>query len=220
MIGVCTAESRQERTHVDDKPTSSHLWPSTVFIIITIAPLPSSTPPHTHHAHCSSILQGLFFPGVGLYACPVDGQATERLAVIPLMGDKMNVCSELKPVNSFISRLWLPDFVFDTSDPMIDHLSNWEYLAHHIPSITYDGLLRMLQAGLGTSKPDACLMKALTLDQCIVSTKCSGALRPAGTDKCRWVLWSVGNFLQLCLEAFKANQWQRKKGRHLFCVAF
>jgi pimeloyl-ACP methyl ester carboxylesterase len=72
--------------------------------------------------------QGLLFPGVGLRACPVEGQAAERLVTIPLMGDKMDVCTELKAQDTFISRLWLPDFVFDTSDPMIDHLSNWEYL--------------------------------------------------------------------------------------------
>jgi hypothetical protein len=55
------------------------------------------------------------FPGVGLYACPVKTKAEESLVQVPLLGDRPNVCSELKPVDSFISRLWLPDFVFDTS---------------------------------------------------------------------------------------------------------
>jgi hypothetical protein len=55
------------------------------------------------------------FPGVGLYACPIAGQATERLVQVPLLGDRPNVCSELKAVDNFISRLWLPDFIFDTS---------------------------------------------------------------------------------------------------------
>lgn len=70
--------------------------------------------------------QGLLFPGVGLRACPVQGQATERLVVIPMLGDHMDVCTELPATNGFISSLWLPDFVFDTSDPAFDHLSSWE----------------------------------------------------------------------------------------------
>jgi hypothetical protein len=68
---------------------------------------------------------------------------------------------------------------------MVDQLSNWEYLAHHIPAITYDGLMRMLQSGQGTAKPDACTLAALGLSQCIVSHKCSTALRPPNADKCR-----------------------------------
>jgi hypothetical protein len=55
------------------------------------------------------------FPGVGLYACPLKSSAVEQLVTIPLLGDRPNVCSELKPTNGIISRIYLPDFVFDTS---------------------------------------------------------------------------------------------------------
>ena len=68
---------------------------------------------------------------------------------------------------------------------MIDSLSNWEYLAHHIPAITYDGLMRMLVSGQGTARPNNCTLAALGLSECVVSAKCSAALRPAGADKCR-----------------------------------
>jgi ribosomal protein L40E len=68
---------------------------------------------------------------------------------------------------------------------MTDQLSNWEYLANHIPAIFYDGIMRMLKSGAGTAKPDACTLAALGLNQCVVSTKCSAALRPADASKCR-----------------------------------
>ena len=57
--------------------------------------------------------------------------------------------------------------------------------AHHIPANTYDGLMRMLVAGLGSAKPDACTLDALKLPQCVVSHKCSTALRPPGATNCR-----------------------------------
>lgn len=87
--------------------------------------------------------------------------------------------------STFLSNLVLPDFVFDTSDPTIDHLSNWEYLAHHLPGVTYAGLMRMLADGQGAAKPDACTLAALAAPSCVVSSVCSAALRPAGADKCR-----------------------------------
>jgi hypothetical protein len=45
------------------------------------------------------------FPGVGLRACPVEGQATESLVVVPLNGDRMNVCKQLRDQTSWLSRL-------------------------------------------------------------------------------------------------------------------
>lgn len=59
------------------------------------------------------------------------------------------------------------------------------YLPHHIPAITYDGLTRILASGQGAAKPDACAAAALALPQCVISTKCSTALRPTGATKCR-----------------------------------
>jgi hypothetical protein len=52
---------------------------------------------------------------VGVYICPLRNAAVEQVVTIPLLGDRPNVCSEIKPTNGFISRLVLPDFVFDTS---------------------------------------------------------------------------------------------------------
>jgi hypothetical protein len=43
----------------------------------------------------------------------------------------------------------------------------------------------MLNAGLGTGKPDACTLAALSLDKCVLSHVCSLALRPAGAAGCR-----------------------------------
>jgi hypothetical protein len=68
---------------------------------------------------------------------------------------------------------------------MIDQLSSWEYLAHHIPAVFYDGIMRVLKAGGGAAAPDACTLAAQGLSQCVVSAKCSSALRPAGASKCR-----------------------------------
>lgn len=51
--------------------------------------------------------------------------------------------------------------------------------------MTFDGLLRMLSSGAGTAKPDDCTLAALRLPQCVVSGKCSAALRPTGAAKCR-----------------------------------
>lgn len=52
--------------------------------------------------------QGLWFPGVGLAACPVSGSAYEKLVAIPIDGDGANKCSELKEQSTFLSR-WAPD---------------------------------------------------------------------------------------------------------------
>ena len=35
------------------------------------------------------------FTGVGLRACPVEGEATESLVVVPVGGDRENVCKQL-----------------------------------------------------------------------------------------------------------------------------
>ena len=63
---------------------------------------------------------------MGLYACPFKANATETLVVVPLDGDRPDVCSELQPGSSWLSRLTLPDFVLDTSDPSMDQLSTYE----------------------------------------------------------------------------------------------
>lgn len=132
-----------------------------------------------------TIADGLQFPGTGIYACPEQGKAVERLVIVPRGADRMNVCSELRSVDTPLSRLTLPTWVFGTDDPLVDRLVNWEYLAHHIPANTYDGLVRVLNAAGGDAKPDACTLAALGLSSCVVSTKCSAALRPAGASGCR-----------------------------------
>ncbi|KAI8476661.1 MAG: hypothetical protein J3K34DRAFT_516252 [Monoraphidium minutum] len=139
---------------------------------------PASTTDYT-------LADGLMFPGVGLRACPFQGESIERLVVVPLGKDREDVCSELKASSSFLSRLVLPDWVLDTSDPAMDHLSSYEFLPHHIPAITYDGLMRMLLAGQGAAKPSVCQLAALREPDCFVSSKCSAALRPAGAKFCR-----------------------------------
>lgn len=128
---------------------------------------------------------GLRFPGTGLRACPDQGRSVERLVTVPQGGDRMNVCSELKTVSTPLSSLTLPDWVFGVDDPMVNRMVNWEYLAHHIPANTYDGLVRMLASGQGTAKPSACELAALSLSQCVVSIRCSAALRPADATGCR-----------------------------------
>ena len=52
---------------------------------------------------------------MGLAACPINGAAYEKLVKIPVNGDGPNVCTDLKQQSTFLSSLWLPDFVFDTS---------------------------------------------------------------------------------------------------------
>ncbi|KAI8463657.1 MAG: hypothetical protein J3K34DRAFT_443103 [Monoraphidium minutum] len=129
--------------------------------------------------------KGLWFPGVGLRACPVESSPVERLVTVPLNGDRMNVCLEVKSQGAILSQFVVTDTpVMDISDPATDHLSTLEYLAHHIPAVTFDGLLRMLNDGQGSAKPDACTLAALRLSQCVVSGKCSAALRPANAQ-CR-----------------------------------
>jgi pimeloyl-ACP methyl ester carboxylesterase len=134
-----------------------------------------------------TVAQGLEFPGTGLYACPFSEAATERLVVVPPGTDRDGVCTELKAVSSWLSRLAPPDVLpgVDTSDPALDSLSSYEYLAQHIPSVTYDGLMRLLLASPALAAPSKCELAALGLASCVVSNKCSAALRPASAVKCR-----------------------------------
>jgi hypothetical protein len=52
-------------------------------------------------------------------------------------------------------------------------LFSLDFLAHHLPSVYFDGLMRVLG-----SRIDNCTKAALQLPECIVSKRCSAALRP------------------------------------------
>lgn len=60
-------------------------------------------------------------------------------------------------------------------------LSNIPFLAHHMPALFFDGMMRVMPAATG-GLVDNCTLAALQLKQCLISTKCSAALRPNPRD--------------------------------------
>jgi hypothetical protein len=59
---------------------------------------------------------------------------------------------------------------------------DFKYLAHHMPAVCYDGLLRMLNS---TSEGlDNSTLAALQLPLCAISTRCAAALRQAPSTRC------------------------------------
>lgn len=55
-----------------------------------------------------------------------------------------------------------------------------DYLAHHFPSVFFDGLIRVLMIHNNTTmtRQEGCSRFKLALPQCVVSDKCAAALRP------------------------------------------
>jgi hypothetical protein len=56
-----------------------------------------------------------------------------------------------------------------------------DFLAHHLPSVYFDGLMRVLGSRISN-----CTKAALQLPECIVSKRCSAALKldPMKSGKC------------------------------------
>jgi hypothetical protein len=72
-----------------------------------------------------------------------------------------------------------------------------DYLAHHFPSVFFDGLMRVLKNDSTVFHQENCSWRNLALQQCVVSDKCAAALRPGlgsrdcqtcgDSSTCRWV---------------------------------
>jgi hypothetical protein len=63
----------------------------------------------------------------------------------------------------------------DSSNGVLD----FKYLAHHMPAVFYDGLLRVLSSSI-----DNTTLAALQIPQCAISSKCAAALRQAPGSRC------------------------------------
>lgn len=160
--------------------------------------LPGSTPP----ANSTGFNGTLAAVGRGYNACPSPTAKRERLVATALGVDKLNACGDpdaflqattaaaaaaaaaagetasqgaaVAAFNGPLRRLR------GQQQPKQD-LSSLRFLAHHMPAVFFDGLQRVLGAAV-----DNCTRAALQLPQCVVSTKCSAALRadPKVSGKC------------------------------------
>jgi hypothetical protein len=60
---------------------------------------------------------------------------------------------------------------------------DFKYLAHHMPAVFYDGLLRALSSS-SSSSIDNTTLATLQLPHCAISSKCATALRQAPGGRC------------------------------------
>jgi len=76
----------------------------------------------------------------------------------------------------------LPANGTDSDDGLFDFL---KHLAHHMPGVIFDGLMRVLKNG-DIPGVDACTLAAMQLPQCVISDKCASAVRqdPAVSGRC------------------------------------
>jgi hypothetical protein len=65
----------------------------------------------------------------------------------------------------------------------VDGILDFKFLAHHMPAVFFDGLLRVLNSS-SSGGIDNSTITALQLPQCAISAKCAAALRQAPGSRC------------------------------------
>ncbi|GBF96857.1 hypothetical protein Rsub_09713 [Raphidocelis subcapitata] len=129
----------------------------------------------------ANMAMGLRFPGRGFWACPAPGAASESLAKLPPGVDRVNACAGITPwprggddleARDGVAARWRVPLPFVRDFTVMSTIAEWDSFSHHFPHLLFDSLLRILGPEL-----DAPAAAALKLPECVVSDRCSAALR-------------------------------------------
>jgi hypothetical protein len=192
---------------------AANVWPSTQAAAAAVAAfrfqygwdpayeqlyLPGSVP----ESNDSNFVGTLAAVGRGFTACPSPFAVRERLVHTPLGVDKLSVCGDpdaylklsqspatghdgaVTNLNSSFGQQQQPRRQLQQQQQQQQQqldLSSTRFLAHHMPSVSFDGFSRVLANHVSN-----CTLAALQLPECVISRKCSSALRldPKATGKC------------------------------------
>eukprot|EP00879_Flechtneria_rotunda_P020658 GHRR01021737.1.p1 GENE.GHRR01021737.1~~GHRR01021737.1.p1 ORF type:complete len:218 (+),score=35.50 GHRR01021737.1:1246-1899(+) len=137
------------------------------------------------------IQDDLRYAGLGIVACPNPDKVIEDLVIFPVGEDTMNACTNLQrahwvtPASTLVGGLASKILNREWTQLAVDSVQSLQYLAHHLPNMAFDAIMRQLSVEQNPSKAmTSCQLKALRLPQCVISHKCDTALRPEYSPQC------------------------------------